>query len=151
VAGQFQALLAGEQGEGLEGFAERRPQGEVGEVEFELAGLDLGEVEQVVDEAEQAAGRRLDRLQALALVLGQVGAEHQFGHAEDGAEGGADLVTDVGQEIVLGPVGRLRRLLGLAEGLIGPVRSVISWSVPTKRAGWPAAPLTATPRERIQW
>ena len=42
------------------------------------------------------------------------GVEGQLGHAEDGVHGRADLVADVGQELVLGPVGRLRRLLGLA-------------------------------------
>ena len=100
---------------------DRRPQGEVGRVQLELAGLDLGEVEHVVDDAEQGVGRRLDRLQVLPLVVGQGRVEGQLGHAEDGVHGGADLVADVGQELALGPVGRLRRLLGLAQLLLGPL------------------------------
>ena len=100
---------------------DRRPQREVGRVQLQLAGLDLGEVEQVVDDAEQVVGRGLDRLQALPLVLGQRRVEGQLGHAEDGVHGGADLVADVGQELVLGPVGRLRRLLGLPQLLLGPL------------------------------
>jgi enamine deaminase RidA (YjgF/YER057c/UK114 family) len=75
----------------------------------EFTDLDLGEVEQVVDDAQQAIGRRLDRFQALPQVLLQGCVEHGLGHAEDGVHGGADLVADVGQELVLGPVGRLHR------------------------------------------
>ena len=100
----------GPHGQGPQGVADRRPQGEVGHVQLELAGLDLGEVEQVVDHAEQVVGGRLDRLEVLPLVLGQGRVEGQLGHAEDGVHGGADLVADVGQELVLGPVRRLRRL-----------------------------------------
>ena len=52
-------------------------------------------------------------------VSGRV--EDQLGHAEDGAEGGADLVADVGQELVLGPVRRLGRLLGLPQLRLQPL------------------------------
>ena len=121
VAGQLQPLGPGPHGQGPHGVAQRRPEREVGRVQLQLAGLDLREVEQVVDEAEEAVGRRLDRLQALPLVVGQRGVEDQLGHAEDGAEGGADLVADVGQELVLGPVRRLRRLLGLAQLRLEPL------------------------------
>ena len=121
VADQLQPLLVGPHGQGPQGVADRRPQREVGRVQLQLAGLDLGEVEQVVDDAEQVVGRGLDRLEALPLVLGQRRVEGQLGHAEDGVHGGADLVADVGQELVLGPVRRLRRLLGLPQLLLGPL------------------------------
>ena len=109
VVDQLQPFPVGPHGQGPQGVADRRPQGEVGHVQLELAGLDLGEVEQVVDHAEQVVGGRLDRLEVLPLVLGQGRVEGQLGHAEDGVHGGADLVADVGQELVLGPVRRLRR------------------------------------------
>ena len=51
VADQFQPLLVGAHGQGAQGVADRRPQREVGRVQLQLAGLDLGEVEQVVDDA----------------------------------------------------------------------------------------------------
>jgi hypothetical protein len=51
----------------------------------------------------------------------QRGVEDQVGHAEDGAEGGADLVPDVGQELVLGPLRRLGRLLRLLQLLHQPL------------------------------
>ena len=116
VADQLQPLPVGPHGQGPQGVTQGRPQGEVGRVQLELAGLDLGEVEQVVDDAQQVVGGRLDRPQALPLVLGQRRVEDQLGHAEDGVHGGADLVADVGQELVLGPVGRLRRLRPLPPG-----------------------------------
>ena len=50
----------GARGQGPQGVAQRRPQGEVGRGQLQLAGLDLGEVEQVVEEAEQVVGRGLD-------------------------------------------------------------------------------------------
>ena len=111
----------GAHGQGAQGVPDRPPQGEVGHDQLQLAGFDLGEVEQVVDDAQQAIGRRLDRLQALPLALVQGRVEHEFGHADDGVHGGADFVADVGQEIVLGAVGRLRRLLGLAQLRIQPL------------------------------
>jgi len=40
----------------------------------------------------------------MPLVLGEEGVQGQLGHAEDGVHGGADLVADVGQELVLGSV-----------------------------------------------
>src|SRR5262249_30536604 len=42
-----------------------------------------------------------------------------LGHAEDGVHGGADLVADVGQKLVLRPVGRLCRLLRPPQLLLG--------------------------------
>ena len=114
LAGQLQPLPVGAEGQRPEGLPQDVPQGEVGVVELELAGLDLGEVEQVVDHLQQGIGRGLDDRQVLALLVGQGRVEGELGHAEDGVHGGADLVADVGQELVLGPAGRLRRLLGLA-------------------------------------
>jgi hypothetical protein len=72
-------------------------------------------------DAQQVFGRRLDRLQALSLVFVQWRVEHEFGHAEDGIHGGADLVAHVGQELILGAVSRLRRLLRLAQRFVQPL------------------------------
>ena len=119
VVDQLQPFRVGPHGQGPQGVTDRRPQREVGRVQLQLAGLDLGEVEQVVHEAEQVVGRGLDRLEALPLVPRQRRVQHELGHAEDGVHGGADLVADVGQELVLGPVRRLRRLLGLPQRLLG--------------------------------
>ena len=41
----------------------------------------------------------------MVLSGGEWGGAQQFGHADDGIHGGANLVADVGQELVLGAVG----------------------------------------------
>ena len=48
---------------------------DVGKVEIELAGLDLGQVEHVVDEREQMLTGRQDVLEVLSLLLVH-GTEH---------------------------------------------------------------------------
>ena len=70
------------------------------------AGLDFGQVEQVVDQVEQALAGAED-VADVAAGLGVVGGGvlEQFGEAEDGVEGGAELVADVGEELVLEAVG----------------------------------------------
>jgi len=131
VGGQFQPLLVGPGGEGGDGVVEGVAEVEVGALQVELAGLDLGEVEQVVDDAQQAIGRRLDRLQALPLALVQGRVEHQLGHAEDGVHGGADLVADVGQELRLHArrlhrrVARAGRVQGLTDDAPGHCRILL--------------------------
>ena len=127
VPGQLQPLAVGPQGQGPQGVAQRVRKREVGRVQLQLAGLDLGEVEDVVDDGQQGLGRRLDHVQVLPLVLGQRRVEDQVGHAEDAVHGRADLMAHVGQELALGPVGRLRRLPGQARLLLQPpaVRDVL--------------------------
>ena len=63
----------------------------------------------------------LTMLQVLALLGGEVGVERQLGHAEDAVHRRADLVAHVGQELALGPAGRLGRFLGLLQLLLGPL------------------------------
>ena len=119
LADQLQPFLVGAEGQGAQRLPQDAPQREPGVVELELAGLDLGEVEQVVDHVEQGIGRGLDDRQVLPLLVGARGFDGQLGHAEDGVHRRADLMADVGQELVLGPVRRLRRLLGLAAAPAG--------------------------------
>ena len=90
-------------------------------LEVELAGLDLREVEDVVDDRQQRLGRvarpwsRYSRCSAV-----EVGVEHQLGHADDAVHRRADLVAHVGQELALGAVGRLGRFLGLGRSAARP-------------------------------
>ena len=88
--------------------------------EIELAGLDLGEIENVVDDAEQRLGGRLapvSRYSRCSAV--EFGVQHQLGHADDAVHRRADFVAHVGQEFALGPVGLLGRFLGLMQGFLG--------------------------------
>ena len=84
----------------------------IGERQLELARLDLGEVEHVIDQAEQMAAVALDPLehgQRLLRRLAVDAVEDQLGVADDGVERGAQLVAHVGEELRL-VLARLRKL-----------------------------------------
>ena len=68
LAGQLDALVPGAFGEHVERPLHRLDEVEVERVERQLAGLDLREVEDVVDDRQQRVGRIADRLGELALV-----------------------------------------------------------------------------------
>ena len=86
---------------------------EVGVLQSQLAGLDLGQVEDVVDDRQQVLARGVDLGQALGLLRRGAGALQQVGQADDGVHRRADLVAHVGQEGALGPVGGLGGVLGM--------------------------------------
>jgi hypothetical protein len=90
-------------------------------VERHPPGLDLGHVEDLVDDRQQRPRRGVRGL-GIALLLGaEAGLEQQPGHADDAVHRRADLVAHGGQELGLGAVGilRLRRLArtGVHRGL----------------------------------
>ncbi len=100
------------------------------EVEIHLAGLDLGEIEKVVDEAHHMRAGRVDVLQivAIALVADRPEAllHDDFSKAEDSIERRADFVADLGQEIGFQrarPLGLLARVLKFLLNLL-PMRHV---------------------------
>ena len=68
MAGQFQPLLVGADGERFHRVAQAFPQVELLALQHELLGLDLGEVEDVVDHAEQGLARIADGREELALL-----------------------------------------------------------------------------------
>ena len=119
VVGEFQPFLVGAHGERGHGVVEGVAEVEIDEIQVELAGLDLGEVEDVVDHGQQVIGRELHHAEVLALLGGQLGVEGQLGHADDAVHRRADLVAHVGQELALGAGGGLGGLLGLAHGGLG--------------------------------
>ena len=116
MAGQLQPLPVRPGGEPLGRIAQAVVEVKDRGVQIELAGLDLGEVEHVVDQRQQGLARLLEGQQVLALVGGESRIEHEFGHPDDHVHGSADLVAHVGQEGAFRPTGRLGRLLGGAEG-----------------------------------
>ena len=68
------------------------------DLEVHLAGVDLGEIQDVVDNGEQIFAGAHHRVQIFTLVEREVGLLHQAGQAEDPGQRRADLVTHVGQE-----------------------------------------------------
>ena len=94
----------------------RQPEGAF--LDGDLAGLDPGEVQDVVDDEQQGAAGGVDLLHQAVLVGVQAGPRQDLGHAEHGIHGGADLVAHVGQEEALGFVGGLGGLLGGPQFLL---------------------------------
>ena len=85
----------------------RRRRGGVDELNLHSAGLDFGEVKDVVDDVEEVFARRAHgrKISARDLIADGVGNHEEVGVAEDGGEGGAKFVGDVGEEGGLGDIG----------------------------------------------
>ena len=88
---------------------------ELGLLQFQAPGLDLGEVQDVVDDGEQRFAAFADGFGVIALVGCQPGIEQQPGHADDAVHRRADLVAHRGQEFRLGMVGGFRLLLRVEQ------------------------------------
>ena len=74
----------------------------VAEREGELPRLDLGEIEDVVDQAEEMMPVGLDALQSVADCLGNVAedvVEDEIGVAQHGVHRRAELVAHIGEEL----------------------------------------------------
>src|ERR1035437_6527305 len=54
VAGQFQTLLVGAEGQGLDGGHQAVPQSELDGIQLQLASFDFGEIEDIVDDGERS-------------------------------------------------------------------------------------------------
>jgi hypothetical protein len=74
----------------------------------QLARLDLGEVEDLIDQRQQCFRRLVDRLQIGQLLRRQLSINEQAGHPHDAVHGRTDLVAHGGQEPGLRPVRRFR-------------------------------------------
>ncbi|MNS49993.1 hypothetical protein D3C72_826290 [compost metagenome] len=90
--------------------------------QLHLAGLDLGEVEDVVDQGQEVPPGALDLLEIgdaarQAVVLGLF-LEH-LGVADDGVQGRAQLVAHVREKAALGLAGQLGLDAGLAQSVVG--------------------------------
>ncbi len=90
-------------------------EGEVALLQRHLAGIDFGEIQNVVDDGEQMLGGVVDLLQSLLLGVIRRVALEQISEPQNGVHGGADLVAHVGQKRTLGTVGALRPLMGLGQ------------------------------------
>ncbi len=104
--GQLQAFFVGPQGQQLHRVAQHFPQLERDRFQIELVGLDLGEIQHVVDQAQQRVGRLVDHHQKFALIGRQRRIQQQFRHADNAVHGRANFVAHVGHEGAFGAVGR---------------------------------------------
>ena len=67
-------------------------------MQVQMPGLDLGIVEDVVDDGQQSLARGADGFGKEALFFGQGGAAEQFGHAHDAVHRGPNLMAHVCKE-----------------------------------------------------
>ena len=77
-------------------------------LEIELAGLDFGEIENLLDQREQRLAGRLHGLRVGDLFGLQRRIEQEPGHAENAVERRADFVADHREEAALGAIGAFR-------------------------------------------
>ncbi len=100
---QRQALVAGLGLDQVDGFAQAGQRVEGLGVQFDLAGLYLGEVQHVVDHRQQGLAGGGDAVgEGPGLLRQPDRLLQQAGEADDAGERGADLVAHVGQELALG-------------------------------------------------
>ena len=88
-------------------FAQHGAQGKVDVFQGELAGLDFGDIKQVVHDGEQAAGVGLRHGQLLAQRDRHGLAQAELQHADNAGHGGAQLVAHECHKLRFGLVGRL--------------------------------------------
>ena len=103
---------------------DERPERERRRLDEEAARLDLREVEDVVDHAEQPAAARQDGLRQLLLLRVERRRHQQLRQADHAAHRRADLVAHVGEELALGAGGALgpRGRLGERRGALADAR-----------------------------
>ncbi len=119
VAGECDFLGDGRVAEQCQGVVQDFGRGEGNVFDFQLAGFDLGKVEHVVDQPEQAVGAVADGFRVIALLGVQRRGQQEVGHADHAVHRGADFVAHVGQEVALGDAGGFRRGAGIVELFVG--------------------------------
>ena len=84
-------------------------------LQFQLAGLDLGKVQDVIEHRHQRVGGLPHQVEVAPLVGGHRGVEQQLSHADHAVHWRANLMAHVRQEGALGPVRRFCRLTCLPQ------------------------------------
>ncbi len=118
---ELQALCRGGGGQDVQGGLDGLAQDERPSLELDAPGLDLGEVEDVVDDRQQGIAGGPDGLGVVALLVVEGGIDQEPAHPDHRVERRADLVAHGRQERALGLIGLLRALPCL-EGLFEQAR-----------------------------
>ena len=101
MARELEAFLRGPEREQLGRVADHLTKVERRVFKIQAARLDARKIEDVVDNREQRPRRRLDCLEILLLLGGQLRIERQRGHPENRIQRRTNLVAHVGQECAL--------------------------------------------------
>ena len=115
VQNKLQAFLADLENKGVGHALDRVGQVEGFVFELQLAGLDLGKIQNLIDDPEQTARAGSHDFRGLPLLVAQLHVQQQIGHADDRVQGRAQFVGQVGDERALGGIG-LRRPPGPGGG-----------------------------------
>ena len=115
VGQQVEPVRAGVEGGRLRHVVDHLGQRERHGLQLDPAGLDLGEVQDVVDQAQQGPAGGLDTARVLPLPVVEVGRQEQLGQPGHPVHRGPDLVAHGGQEGRLGAGGVLGRVPGGGE------------------------------------
>jgi hypothetical protein len=92
----------------------------IGQFEHKLTGLDLGQIEHIIDESEQVPAIGFKPFEYAKHFFGWLAispVRHQFGIAQDGIERRAQLVAHIGEELRL-VLARLFKLPALVLDLV---------------------------------
>ena len=98
---QLQSLVRGALRERPEDVADRVSQREVDPLQIEFACLDLGKVQNVIDESQQRRRRGADDAEIIFLLRCKIGLHSQLRHPDDAVHRSANLVAHVGDELAL--------------------------------------------------
>lgn len=89
-------------------------------IDVEPAGLDLGDIQQSLDQVGEVFAVALDDAERVVVLFGDLLLlVEQLGVTENGLQGGAQLVAEAGEVAALGAVGALGLLLGQLQGAVG--------------------------------
>ena len=124
-ADQLDLLLFGLGAEDAQTVFDQCVEIELDVIQLNLAGFQLGNVENLVDQIEQLVAGTMDRLDVVALLGRQRCAQQQFAHAQHAIHWRSQFMADLGQEIGLGlefrAAHRRSGVLGAAVGLALPL------------------------------
>ena len=90
-------------------------QSEIHGFQFKLASFDLGEIKDVIDDAQQPFSRPMDLLNVVSLLGCEVSLQRQIRHANDRVHWCSDFMAHIGQEITLGLIGDVSGLFGVSQ------------------------------------
>ena len=125
VGCELHALGGGLRGQRLDRALDQLHRRQVEGLEIEATGLDLREIEDVVDDAQQRRRRIVHCHQRLVLFDGERRTFEDVDHAEHAVHWRADFVADGGEEGRLGLVGVLGLALSGQRRVACPARLVV--------------------------
>ena len=91
------------------------------QVQFQLASLDLGEIQNIVDNSEKQAGRVVNLIDVIFLPAIQFRSHQHLVHADNRVHGGADFMTHIGEEFAFGLAGGIRGFFGALQFFFHPL------------------------------